>query len=149
MNRNYCIIWCLEASPRGRWQKFAKLRPEKGHVGSNPTASAFTRRSSKGRRRASNGFQRTQSAFVQYMFYYVYLLRCKDGKPYIGCTDYLKERIIRHKKGQVPATKNRLPIKLISYFAFSNKYTAYNFEKYLKSGSGRAFVAKYHLLDNI
>ena len=49
----------------------------------------------------------------------------------------------RHKKGQIPATKDRLPMKLISYFAFSDKYNAFNFEKYLKSGSGRAFLKKH------
>ncbi|OGG20174.1 excinuclease ABC subunit C [Candidatus Gottesmanbacteria bacterium RIFCSPHIGHO2_02_FULL_40_13] len=75
--------------------------------------------------------------------YYVYLLKCSDNRTYIGCTDDLKDRIYRHQKGQVPATKERLPIKLISYFSFSNKYTAFNFEKYLKSGSGRAFMKKH------
>ncbi len=68
--------------------------------------------------------------------YYVYILMCLDGKLYTGCTENLRERIERHQKGQVPATKERLPMKLISYFALSNKYTAFNFEKYLKSGSG-------------
>lgn len=77
---------------------------------------------------------------------YVYILRCSDGKTYIGCTDDLKDRIIRHQKGEVPATKVRLPIKLISYFAFSNKYTAFSFEKYLKSGSGRAFIKKHKII---
>ncbi|MCL5798330.1 MAG: GIY-YIG nuclease family protein [Patescibacteria group bacterium] len=77
------------------------------------------------------------------MFWYVYILRCKDERFYIGCTDNLKDRIERHQKGQVPATKDCLPIKLISYFAFSNKYTAFNFEKYLKSGSGRAFIKQH------
>lgn len=75
--------------------------------------------------------------------YYVYILLCSDEKTYTGCTDNLKDRIDRHQKGQVPATKNRLPVKLITYFAFSNKYTAFNFEKYLKSGSGRAFLRKH------
>lgn len=75
---------------------------------------------------------------------YVYILSCNNGF-YVGCTDDLKERIERHSKGQVPATKDRLPIKLISYFVFQNKYIAYNFEKYLKSGSGRAFI-KRHLI---
>jgi predicted GIY-YIG superfamily endonuclease len=71
--------------------------------------------------------------------YYVYILNCADGHPYVGCTEDLKDRISRHKKGQVPATKNRLPLALSTYVCFKNKYTAFNFEKYLKSGSGRAF----------
>lgn len=78
--------------------------------------------------------------------FYVYLLQCKDG-PYIGCTSNLKERIHHHQKGQVPATTKRLPIKLIFYLALSNKYIAFNFEKYLKTGSGRAFINK-HLIQN-
>jgi len=47
----------------------------------------------------------------------------------------------------VPATKPLLPVRLILYFAFSNKYTAFNFEKYLKSGSGRAFIKKHKFTD--
>jgi len=78
--------------------------------------------------------------------HYVYILKCNDSKTYIGCCDDLEERIIRHGKGNVPATKDRLPVKLISYFAFSNKYTAFSFEKYLKSGSGRAFMKKHFFL---
>ena len=76
------------------------------------------------------------------MFYYVYILRCKNGKTYIGCTKDLIKRLERHNKGFVPATKELRPVKLSTYFAFSNKYTAYNFEKYLKTGSGRAFLKK-------
>jgi predicted GIY-YIG superfamily endonuclease len=57
----------------------------------------------------------------------------------------LKDRIERHNKVHVPATKPRLPVKLLCYFAFHNKDTAFNFEKYQKSGSGRAFLKK-HLL---
>lgn len=79
-------------------------------------------------------------------FYYVYILECNDHLPYTGCTDDLKDRISRHQKGNVPATKDRLPIKLTAYFAFSNKYTAFNFEKYLKSGSGRAFLKKHNMI---
>lgn len=81
--------------------------------------------------------------------FYVYILSCNNGKPYVGCTDNLKERIGRHNKGYVPATKSQLPIKLINYFAFSNKYAAFNFEKYLKSGSGRAFMKKHFNIDKI
>lgn len=44
-------------------------------------------------------------------------------------------------------TLHRLYLKLDFYFAVSDKNTAFKFEKYLKSGSGRAFVNK-HLLSN-
>ena len=74
--------------------------------------------------------------------YYVYSLECKDGY-YIGCTNDLKDRIARHASGQVPATADRLPIKLVFYLAHENKYKAFAFEKYLKSGSGRAFIKKH------
>ena len=74
--------------------------------------------------------------------YYIYSLKCKDGF-YIGCTDNLEERLERHKKGFVPATAKRLPIELDFYFATNNKYKAFKFEKYLKSGSGRAFINKH------
>ena len=75
----------------------------------------------------------------------VYLLMCADKKPYTGCTTMLDKRIERHKKGYVPATKNRRPLKLITYIAFSDKYRAFEFEKYLKSGSGRAFLHKHFI----
>jgi predicted GIY-YIG superfamily endonuclease len=39
-------------------------------------------------------------------------------------------------------TKYRLPVELVSYSAFTNEYKAYEFEKYLKSGSGKAFAQK-------
>jgi len=78
--------------------------------------------------------------------YYVYFLKCSDGRIYIGCTENLKDRVNRHQKGEVPATKERLPVKLSCYFAFSDKYTAFNFEKYLKSGSGRAFIKKHNFI---
>ena len=74
--------------------------------------------------------------------HYVYKLDYKDGF-YIGCTDNLKDRVKRHEDGFVPATKDRRPVKLTTYFAFSNKYKAFEFEKYLKSGSGRAFIKKH------
>lgn len=75
--------------------------------------------------------------------YYVYILKCNDGKLYTGCTNDLKERIKRHINGHVPATKPRLPVMLVNYIAFQDKYKAFEFEKYLKSGSGRAFTTKH------
>jgi len=74
--------------------------------------------------------------------FYVYSLKCKDGF-YVGCCENIKERLERHNNGHVPATANRLPINLEFYFALPDKYAAFEFEKYLKSGSGRAFIKKH------
>jgi putative endonuclease len=111
------------------------------YASSNLASSAFARQSE---------LRRTKSAYIgrdgEIYMYYVYILLCGDGKPYTGCTDDLKDRKRRHDNGLVAATKDRLPAKLICYFAFSSKYTAFNFEKYLKSGSGRAFIKKHSLV---
>ncbi|MBL0884175.1 MAG: GIY-YIG nuclease family protein [Chitinophagaceae bacterium] len=73
---------------------------------------------------------------------YVYILLCNNGQTYVGCTKDLKERFNRHNKGCVPSTKSYLPVKLLFYCAFTDKIKAFHFEKYLKSGSGRAFMNK-------
>lgn len=72
----------------------------------------------------------------------VYVLRCSDNSNYVGCTNNLNSRLYRHQEGQVVSTKDRLPVEIITYIVFNDKYKAYNFEKYLKSGSGRAFLKK-------
>ena len=74
--------------------------------------------------------------------WFVYLLRCFNNTIYVGCTSNLDERLKRHNNKEVPATKLRLPVTLITYLAFSDKYKAFEFEKYLKGGSGRAFLNK-------
>ena len=74
--------------------------------------------------------------------WYVYILKCSDDSFYTGCTSDLEDRIKRHNKGQVHFTSDKIPVELVTYIAFSDKYKAFEFEKYLKSGSGRAFAAK-------
>ena len=75
--------------------------------------------------------------------YFVYILRCANGNLYIGCTANLDERLDRHKKGFVPATANCRPVQLITCIVLTDKFKAFEFEKYLKSGSGRAFINKH------
>ena len=72
----------------------------------------------------------------------VYILLCSDGSYYTGCTSNLEERLLRHNKGQVHYTKDKLPVELVTYITFRDKYRAYDFEKYLKTGSGMAFRNK-------
>lgn len=50
---------------------------------------------------------------------------------------------MRHNNGQINATKDRLPVTLEFYIALKNEHQAFNFEKYLKTGSGRAFTNRH------
>ena len=77
--------------------------------------------------------------------WYVYILKCKDGKYYTGYSSNLKNRIKQHNEGRVKFTSKRLPVEIVCYHAFNDKYRAVFYEKYLKSGSGRAFM-KRHLI---
>jgi putative endonuclease len=61
---------------------------------------------------------------------------------YIGATEDLKKRLRLHNAGKSPHTAKFKPWNLECYFAFKDKQKAYNFEKYLKSHSGRAFAKK-------
>ena len=79
--------------------------------------------------------------------YYVYLLRseCHPNQQYIGLTRKLKERILEHNSSRSSHTSKFCPWLLVTYCAFAHEKTAIAFERYLKSGSGRAF-AKRHFL---
>ena len=77
--------------------------------------------------------------------WYVYVLHCADGHLYTGFTTNVEDRLKRHMAGYVPSTKLRLPVSLVAYFAFIQEHRALSFEKYLKSGSGRAFLSRHFL----
>lgn len=72
----------------------------------------------------------------------VYILQCVDNTFYTGCTHNLSERLERHRSGEVLYTSTRLPFHLVTHIVFTDKYKAFGFEKYLKSGSGKAFMFK-------
>jgi len=73
--------------------------------------------------------------------YFTYVLESlKDGRIYIGWTDDLKSRFFEHKKGKVPATEFRRPLRLIYYEACLSKESAIKREKYFKTGFGRRFL---------
>ncbi len=75
--------------------------------------------------------------------YYVYLLKLKDDSYYVGYSDNLKNRISEHRRGAVKTTKDLLPLKIVFYCAFDEKFKATSFERYLKEGSGFAFRNKH------
>jgi predicted GIY-YIG superfamily endonuclease len=79
------------------------------------------------------------------MFYYVYILQSKNypDKYYVGYTENIKERIVKHNEGSVSYTSRYKPWKNNVTIAFVEKQKALIFEKYLKSHSGRAFSKKH------
>ena len=76
--------------------------------------------------------------------HYVYLLRSvrNPRRVYIGMTTDLERRIEEHNRGDSIYSKRFTPWKLETYIAFSDKALAASLEKYLKSGSGHAFLKK-------
>ncbi|HCJ66301.1 MAG TPA: excinuclease ABC subunit C [Elusimicrobia bacterium] len=82
--------------------------------------------------------------------YYVYILKSLSNKKklYIGYTENLKRRLTEHNStlNKYNYSSRHKPWELICYLAFKTKDTAEDFERYLKEGSGFAFMKK-HLLD--
>ena len=76
--------------------------------------------------------------------YYVYLIRSDSdsNRIYVGYSENMKERLNTHNQGRVLSTQKDKPWKLITHICFTDKKKAKDFEKYLKSHSGRAFFRK-------
>ena len=64
---------------------------------------------------------------------------------YIGLTSDVSRRLATHNSGGSLFTAAHRPWALVVSLAFSDENRAKDFEQYLKSGSGRAFL-KRHLL---
>jgi putative endonuclease len=75
---------------------------------------------------------------------YVYLLQSITfpKEIYVRLTDDLRARFAAHNAGQSPHTAKFRPWRLVTYIAFSNEAKAISFERYLKTGSGRAFAKR-------
>jgi putative endonuclease len=73
----------------------------------------------------------------------VYILESHDSEHfYAGTTDDVPARLTKYNAGEVPHTAKFRPWRLKTCIAFSDEKQAIAFEKYLKSGSGRAFTRK-------
>ncbi|MDQ5890870.1 MAG: putative endonuclease [Candidatus Dependentiae bacterium] len=77
--------------------------------------------------------------------FYVYLIRSINFPEltYIGFTLNLNTRVTAHNNGEAIHTSKYKPWKLEMYCAFIDEVKAKAFERYLKSGSGRAFAKKH------
>src|SRR5919106_6233663 len=75
----------------------------------------------------------------------VYILR-SDADPsrhYIGITNDLRGRLDWHNHGPGGHTTNHRPWSVVVSMEFPSEHEARRFEKYLKSGSGRAFTKRH------
>ncbi len=77
--------------------------------------------------------------------FYVYILQSipYPEHHYVGSTKDLKKRLAEHNAGDTHHTNQFKPWKILSYHAFSAEIKAQRFERYLKTGSGRAFAIKH------
>jgi len=78
---------------------------------------------------------------------YVYIIRSKQSpaQTYVGKTFNVQKRLLVHNEGQSAYSAKYAPWELVACFGFAERGKAAAFEKYLKSGSGRAFAAKQFL----
>jgi predicted GIY-YIG superfamily endonuclease len=77
-------------------------------------------------------------------FSYVYILQ-SEADPrrfYSGLTDDLRARLKKHNAGEVTHTAKWKPWRIKTALAFTDRQRAVDFERYLKSASGRAFAKK-------
>jgi predicted GIY-YIG superfamily endonuclease len=71
---------------------------------------------------------------------FVYLLRSVSdpSRPYAGLTSNVPARLADHNAGRCPHTARYKPWQLHVVIEFADEPRAIRFERYLKSGSGRA-----------
>ena len=76
--------------------------------------------------------------------YIVYLLKSRkeSDQYYIGLTQNLYRRLKEHNNGESSYSKRFAPWEVETFVTFKSKLLAENFEKYLKVGSGQAFLKK-------
>jgi len=76
--------------------------------------------------------------------HFVYIIQSIEhpSEYYTGLTDDVEKRLQDHNSGKSKHTARFKPWQMISYHFFKNENAALAFEKYLKSGSGRAFAKK-------
>ncbi len=74
------------------------------------------------------------------MKYFIYIIKNKDGKIYIGQTYDVNKRMIEHNKIGLGYTSKFRPWKLIHKEMFLSRQEAMDRERYLKTGNGRDWI---------
>lgn len=76
---------------------------------------------------------------------FVYILRSDrhPGRFYTGLTGNVAGRLHWHNEGPCGVTVRYRPWSLVVSLEFADATTAHRFERYLKTGSGRAFAKRH------
>jgi putative endonuclease len=77
-------------------------------------------------------------------FFYTYVIVSAEhpDRYYIGFMENLEDRLNRHNAGAVPSTAPYRPWRYRMFMGFADRQRALDSERYLKTHSGRAFLAK-------
>jgi putative endonuclease len=75
----------------------------------------------------------------------VYILRSDvdPSRHYVGITNDMRERLEWHNHGPSGHTRFGRPWSVVVSLEFPTERAAVHFERYLKSGSGRAFAKRH------
>ena len=78
-------------------------------------------------------------------YYYVYIIQSLKypDRFYTGFSEDLDSGLNDHNQSKNPYTAKYKPWKIITAIAFTDRDKALDFERYLKSPSGRAFAKKH------
>lgn len=77
--------------------------------------------------------------------HYVYILETVEQptRHYVGLTTDPERRLHEHNSGKSIHTNKHKPWKISVSIGFSDKSRTHEFERYLKTGLGRAFAKKH------
>jgi len=82
--------------------------------------------------------------------WFVYILAStRRNWTYVGITKNIPRRLKEHNDGLVQSTKFYRPLRLVAYVAVETGAKARALERYLKVGSGKAFMKKRILTDEV
>jgi predicted GIY-YIG superfamily endonuclease len=76
-------------------------------------------------------------------FVYVLVSTVDPRRHYVGLTSNVVTRLAVHNSGGSQHTARDRPWKVIVSLEFAEEQSAVQFEKYMKSGSGRAFAKRH------
>jgi putative endonuclease len=84
---------------------------------------------------------------MEKLIVYIILSDADPMRFYTGLTSNLQARLEWHNRGPCGCTTNNRPWSVVVAMTFATEKAARRFERYLKSGSGRAFSKRHFTPD--